>query len=222
MTNAGDGGGIDPNPNDPGTSGQRSVFHGTHVAGTIGAASNNGQGVAGVGWNVRLMPLRVCGTLGCSVFDQIEAMRYAAGLSNSSGRVANPRADIINMSLGGPGFSVAAQNAVNAVRAAGVIVVAAAGNDASSQALYPASYNGVVSVSAVGPNRSITSYSSFGSAIDVAAPGGNLTSDLNGDGYGDGVLSPHADDSSGRLEYEYLFLEGTSMAAPHVAGPSPP
>jgi serine protease len=218
LVNAGDGDGIDPNPNDPGVGGQRNVFHGTHVAGTIGAASNNGFGVAGVAWNVRLMPLRVCGTLGCSVFDQIEAMRYAAGLSNSSGSVASPRADIINMSLGGPGFSDAAQNAVNAVRAAGVIVIAAAGNDAGSQLLYPASYNGVVSVSAVGPNQAITSYSSFGTAIDVAAPGGNLSIDLNGDGYGDGVLSPHADDSSGRLEYEYLFLEGTSMAAPHVAG----
>ncbi|MFW2405168.1 MAG: S8 family serine peptidase [Gammaproteobacteria bacterium] len=218
LVNAGDGDGIDPNPADPGTSGQSSVFHGTHVAGTIGAASNNGTGVAGVAWNVRLMPLRVCGTLGCSVFDQIEAMRYAAGLSNSSGSVASPRADIINMSLGGPGFSFAAQTAINAVRGAGVIIIAAAGNDASNELLYPASYNGVVSVSAVGPNQAITSYSSFGTAIDVAAPGGNLATDLNGDGYGDGVLSPHADDSSGQLDYEYLFLEGTSMAAPHVAG----
>jgi len=216
--NAADGNGIDADPNDPGNGGQTSIFHGTHVAGTIGAASDNNVGVAGVAWNVRLMPLRVCGTLGCSVFDQIEAMRYAAGLSNSSGTVANPPADVINLSLGGPGFSVAGQAAVDAVRAAGVIVVAAAGNEATSEPLYPASHAGVVSVSAVGPNRVRAPYSSFGTAIDVAAPGGNLGTDLNGDGYADGVLSPHANDSSGPLDYEYLFLAGTSMAAPHVAG----
>lgn len=217
-TNAGDGDGIDADPNDPGQGGQRSIFHGTHVAGTIGAAGNNGAGVTGVAWNTRLMPLRVCGELGCSVFDQIEAMRFAAGLSNSSGVVANPRADVINLSLGGPGFSAAAQTAVNAVRAAGVVIVAAAGNEATSQPLYPASYSGVVSVSAVGANRLRAPYSNFGAAIDVAAPGGNLATDINGDGYADGVLSPHADDSFGLLGFEYLFLAGTSMAAPHVAG----
>ena len=216
--NAADGGGIDADPNDPGDAGVRSIFHGTHVAGTIGAATNNGAGVAGVAWNVGLLPLRVCGVEGCSLFDQIEAMRYAAGLANSSGSVANPRADIINLSLGGPGFSSAGQAAVNEVRAAGVIVIAAAGNDANSVPLYPAAYNGVVSVSAVGPDRDRAPYSSFGTMVDIAAPGGNLATDINGDGYADGVLSPHADDSSGSPQFEYLFLAGTSMAAPHVAG----
>ena len=217
-TNAADGGGIDADPNDPGDAGLRSIFHGTHVAGTIGATTNNGAGVAGVAWNVGLLPLRVCGIEGCSLFDQIEAMRYAAGLANSSGSVANPRADIINLSLGGPGFSAAGQAAVDAVRAAGVIVIAAAGNDADSVPLYPASYDGVVSVSAVGPDRDRAPYSSFGTMVDIAAPGGNLATDVNGDGYADGVLSPHADDSSGAPQFEYLFLAGTSMAAPHVAG----
>ncbi len=145
-------------------------------------------------------------------------MRFAAGLRNSSGIVANPPADVINLSLGGPGFSTAAQTAVNAVRAAGVVVIAAAGNEATSRLLYPASYSGVVSVSAVGANRLRAPYSNFGMAIDVAAPGGNLATDINGDGYADGVLSPHADDSFGTLDFEYLFLAGTSMAAPHVAG----
>ncbi len=217
-TNAGDGDGIDADPNDPGQGGQRSIFHGTHVAGTIGAAGNNGIGVTGVAWNTRLMPLRVCGELGCSVFDQIEAMRFAAGLSNSSGIVANPPVDVINLSLGGPGFSAAAQTAVNAVRAAGVVVIAAAGNEATSRLVYPASYSGVLSVSAVGANRLRAPYSNFGAAIDLAAPGGNLATDINGDGYADGVLSPHADDSFGTPDFEYLFLAGTSMAAPHVAG----
>jgi serine protease len=216
--NAGDGNGIDADPRDPGDGGPSSIFHGTHVAGTIGAASNNVLGVAGVGWNLRLLPLRVCGVFGCAVFDQIEAMRYAAGLPNSSGTVASPPADVINLSLGGPGFSAASQAIVDAVRAAGVIVVAAAGNEASSQPVYPASLAGVVSVSAVGPDRARAPYSSFGANVDVAAPGGNLATDLNGDGFADGVLSLHADDSSGALQYEYLFLQGTSMAAPHVAG----
>lgn len=218
IVNAGDGNGIDADPEDPGQGGQRSVFHGTHVAGTIGAAGNNGLGVTGVAWDTRLLPLRVCGEFGCSVFDQIEAMRFAAGLSNSSGTVANPRADIINLSIGGPGFSSAAQATVTAVRAAGVVVIAAAGNEATSELLYPASYNGVVSVSAVGPDRLRAPYSSFGATVDVAAPGGNLGTDINGDGFADGVLSPHADDSQGPLDFEYLFLAGTSMAAPHVSG----
>ena len=216
--NAADATGIDPDPTDPGSGGAGSIFHGTHVAGTVGATTNNNAGVAGVAWNVRLMPLRVCGVFGCAVADQIEAMRYAAGLGNASGLTANPPADIINLSLGGPGFSSAEQAAVSAVRAAGLVVVAAAGNESSSQLSYPASYDGVISVSAVGPRRTRAPYSSFGAFVDIAAPGGDNSTDVNGDGFADGVLSTHANDASGPLEYEFRFLSGTSMAAPHVAG----
>ena len=216
--NAADSNGIDPDPTDPGSGDTGGIFHGTHVAGTVGANTHNNAGVAGVAWNVRLMPLRVCGVFGCAAADVIEAMHYAAGLSNVSGSTANPPVDIINLSLGGPGFSIAEQTAISAVRAEGVVVVAAAGNESSSQLSYPASYDGVISVSAVGPGRTRAPYSSFGDFVDIAAPGGDNRTDVNGDGFADGVLSTHANDASGPLEYEYLFLSGTSMAAPHVAG----
>lgn len=217
--NALDGNGIDPDPNDPGDGGvgQRSSFHGTHVAGTIGARSNNSIGVAGVAWDTKLMPLRVCGLFGCSNYDVAQAVRYAAGLSNDSGLVANPPVDVINLSLGGVGFSQVGQDTVTAAHQAGVVIVASAGNEASSQLFYPASYDKVISVSAVGPARTRAPYSSFGVAVDIAAPGGDATLDLNGDGYIDGVLSTLADDS-GSFEWVYAFYQGTSMASPHVAG----
>ncbi len=216
---AADGDGIDPDPADPGDGGgvAPSSFHGSHVAGTIGAASNNGTGVAGVGWNVRLMPLRACGLEGCALFDIMQAARYAAGLPNDSGQVPAAAADIINLSLGGPFFSQAAADLYAQLRQAGILIVASAGNDASSTPNYPAAHQGVISVSAVGIDRVLASYSSFGNTVDIAAPGGD-GGDLNGDGYPDWVLSTGADDSSGAIQMTYTFLAGTSMASPHVAG----
>lgn len=215
-----DGNGPDNNPEDEGdaeTPGGGSSFHGTHVAGTVSAASNDGIGVAGVAWNARIMPLRVLGVGGGTSFDITQAVLYAAGLANSSGTLPAQRADIINLSLGGGGSSQAEQNIYNQARAAGVIIVAAAGNEATATPSYPASYNGVVSVSAVSINRTLASYSNFGASIDIAAPGGDA-GDANGDGYVDRVLSTSADDTSGQVEYNYQFHNGTSMAAPHVAG----
>ncbi len=214
---AGDGDGIDPDPNDPGD-GPPSSFHGTHVAGTVAAASNNNIGVAGVAWNARLMPLRVLGIDGGTSYDVGQAVRYAAGLANDSGTVPAQRADVMNLSLGGGGFSQASQDAFTAARNAGVVIVASAGNDASSQLFYPASYDGVISVSAVDIERRLAPYSNFGSAIDVAAPGGDTSTDLNADGFGDGVLSTGGSDSSGSLTFSYPFFSGTSMSSPHVAG----
>ena len=219
--NARDGDGIDPDPFDVGDlgAGGASSFHGTHVAGTIGAASNNGIGVAGVDWTAKIMPLRVLGVRGGADYDIAQAIRFSAGLSNDSGTVPARRADIVNMSLGGPGTSPVMREAVQAARAAGVIVVVAAGNDnANADGYVPAAFPEVVCVSAVDQQVAKAPYSNFGAAVDVAAPGGDTSADRDGNGYADGVLSTLADDSGGGYRPIYKFYQGTSMAAPHVAG----
>ena len=215
-----DGDGIDPNPDDPGDGGSfaSSSFHGSHVAGTVAAETDNAIGVAGVAGDARILPLRVCGFLGCSSFDIIEAVRYAAGLPNSSGTTINPPVDVINLSLGGGSPSAAEQAAFDAARAAGVVTVAAAGNESTTAPSYPATYQNVISVSAIAIDSSLASYSNRGSTIDVAAPGGDFGPDTNGDGFVDFVLSTAADDSSGLIDFAYVFFAGTSMASPHVAG----
>lgn len=219
IDNALDLDGIDANPNDPGDQGpQGSSFHGTHVSGTVAARTNNGVGVAGVAFDVRVMPLRVLGKLGGSEYDVQQAIRYASALPNDSGKVPAKRVDVINMSFGGPGFSQASQDLINTARNAGVIFVAAAGNDGNNTPLYPASYSGVISVSAVDSAGNVTSYSSFGSLVDVAAPGGDISADRNGDGVGDGVLSTGASDRTGVIQIGFPNFQGTSMASPHIAG----
>lgn len=212
--------GIDSNPEDPGDSTKlgASSWHGTHVAGTIAAESNNGIGVAGVSWGAKIMPLRVLGQFGGNTYDIMQAMNYAAGLDNDSGTKPAQPADIINLSLGGGGFSQQEADLFEKIYKQGIIIVAAAGNDNSNVASYPASYNGVISVSAMDFNKQRAPYSNFGPKIDIAAPGGSLTRDINQDGYGDGVLSTFADDNSGTPKPSYVFLQGTSMATPHVAG----
>jgi len=219
-TRARDGDGIDPNPDDPGDgalAGQGS-FHGTHVAGTVSATADNGIGGSGVAPGVRIMPLRVLGGGGGTSYDVLQAVRYAAGLANASGSVPPAPVDVINLSLGGGGFSNAEQEAYSAARAAGVIVVAAAGNESTTLPSYPASYEGVVSVSATDLRRGLAPYSNSGIWIDVAAPGGDSGVDADGDGRGDGVLSTHAIASGGHRTATYQYLQGTSMATPHVAG----
>lgn len=218
MSNDGDG--IDPDPDDPGDGAQLSTssWHGTHVAGTVAARSNNGSGAAGVSWGARIMPIRVLGVGGGTSFDVIQGIRFAAGLPNDSGTLPPAKADIINLSLGSSGSSQAEQEEFNAVRQAGVIIVAAAGNEASPIPSFPASYQGVISVSATRFNGDSAPYSNFGPLIDIAAPGGDMRFDANQDGYPDGVLSALVDDSSGSKEPALAFYEGTSMASPHVAG----
>ena len=218
--------GIDANPDDSGDGDGvvGSSFHGTHVAGTVAAAtafSAGGSGIAGVAPGARIMPIRVLGKLGGSSYDIMQGVRYAAGLSNDSGITLNAaqRADVINLSLGRVGgYSQAEQDLYTAVRSAGVIVVAAAGNENSSDASYPAAYAGVISVAAVDISKQRAFYSNFGSTIDVAAPGGNSGQDLDGDGFGDGVLSTLGDDSGAGVNFIYDVYNGTSMAAPHMAG----
>jgi serine protease len=147
--------------------------------------------------------------------DIAQAIRFAAGLPNSSGALPAVPAQIINMSLSGPGFSATLQNAILAARQQGLLVVAAAGNENSSVVQSPASLEGVISVAAVDRSANKAPYSNFGGGIDVAAPGGDLSADLDGDGLPDGILSTLGDDQGNFL---YRRYQGTSMATPHMAG----
>ncbi|UZE95375.1 S8 family peptidase [Alkalimarinus alittae] len=198
--------GIDNNPEDEGGS-----FHGSHVAGTI-AAVNNSVGGVGVAYEADIMPLRVLGTDGSgNDADIAQAILYAAGLDNDSNTKPAKRAGVINLSLGGPGFSNSLKSAVDAAFNQGIILVAAAGNENSSAPFYPAAFSNVVSVSAVGQTKERAPYSNFGDTITVAAPGGDMSQDANGDGNADGVLSTIN-------ASVYAWYQGTSMAAPHVSG----
>ena len=213
---AADGDGIDPDPEETAnpTEPEPVAFHGTHVAGTVAARGNNGIGVAGVAYSSRLMPLRALGATSGTSYDVAQAVRYAAGLPNDSGQLPARPADIINLSLGGEGFSQVAQDLYQEVRDAGILLVASAGNEGTDTPSYPAAYDGVIAVAAVDAQREAAGYSNFGPHIDIAAPGGDTSADLTGDGFPDGVLST----GRGGEDFAYTFLQGTSMAAPHVSG----
>src|SRR5690606_13816325 len=123
---AADGDGPDSNPDDPGDGRSQgdSSFHGTHCAGTVAASTNNGVGAAGVAPNAKVMPVRVLGRGGGTLEDIRQGVLYAAGIENSTGQLPSQKADIISMSLGGPGVSDAMTAAVAAANAEGVIVIA--------------------------------------------------------------------------------------------------
>ena len=237
-----DGDGRDTDPNDPGDlcdptkPGATDSFHGTHVAGTIGAAAtNNGSGVAGGAWNVRIVPVRALGKCGGRLSDINDAIRWAAGLvpaevsdeNNVWTEVWNDNpADIINLSIGLLGTCPASlQDAIDSVTEAGVIVVSAAGNARMSTSFYaPAGCRNVVTVAASDARGQIAPYSNFGPEVMVLAPGGDLTRDDNGDGKPDGVLSTKAASNcydpvtgEGVENCYYAYEQGTSMAAPHVS-----
>lgn len=222
--NAGDGDGMDADPTDPGDGENGdSTFHGTHVAGTVAAAFNNAIGVAGVGGRTRIMPVRVLGRQGGWDSDIAKAIRWAAGIdvTNEAGNTipgADPPADIINMSFGGQGTTKVLTEAIEDAHAAGAVLLSSAGNSADTTVYYPAAYDVVVSVNAVDAQAQLTLYSTYGPTIDVAAPGGNVYSDIQPDGYGDGILSTAGSDADGTIRAGYSFANGTSMAAPHVAG----
>jgi serine protease len=227
-----DGNGRDSDATDVGDGGICSGYnypnswHGTHVAGTVGASSNNGVGVAGVNWNARILPVRVLGKCGGSTADIIDAIRWSAGLS-VSGVPANVNpAKVINMSLGGSlstgqtcaTHDVATQNAINAVTALGANVVVAAGNSNKDTKTYtPASCNNTVTVASLNRANARAYYSNYGPDVDIAAPGGDTQTDTNGNGVkDDGVLSTLLNSTGS--SYTYQYYQGTSMAAPHVAG----
>jgi len=211
----------------PFTAAQQPVFHGTHVAGTVGAATYDGVGGAGTAPMALILPVRVFGPGGrASSLDIIQAMRYSAALSNRSGVVPARRADVINMSLGGSGACGADfATAIADVRAAGTIVVVAAGNEArnasgtTAPVGSPANCAGAIAVSATDARRGIANYSNTGATIRVAAPGGDTSVSTTGNGAPDGVYSAVATfDAAGRRQPAIGPMQGTSMATPHVAG----
>jgi len=217
--NAGDGNGRDADPTDRGGDepGGGSSWHGSHVAGTIGAATDNASGVAGVTWVTRIMPVRVLGRQGGSTFDIVAAMNWATG-GTVTGLPANPTpAKVVNMSLGGTAPPQQTyQDVINPRVAAGAIFVIAAGNENSNAAeSTPCNQQSVICVGSTNFAGRRSSFSNFGTPVDVMAAGGEMREDLNGDGYPDGVLSTALDDNN---QAAYVFNQGTSMATPHVAG----
>jgi serine protease len=215
--------GIDPNPNDPGDQFPGgSSFHGTHVAGIIAALSNNNEGIAGVGWQTKIMPIRVLGKGGAGYdYDIEQGIRFAVGLPNDSGIIPNKHADIINLSLGGGLFSSSLQQLMTEVHHLGIFIVASSGNANIDIPMFPASLEGVISVGALDMNKQRAFYSNYGRDLDIMAPGGDSSEDLDGNGMPDGILSTIGDDrNSGPLGLEFAYRpeSGTSMAAPHVAG----
>ncbi len=180
--------------------------HGTHVAGTIAQSTKNSVGVAGVAYDCSIMAVKVLDAGGSGWYAWIaDGIRYAA----------DNGAKVINMSLGGPSPSITLENAVEYAHDLGVTIVCSSGNDSASTVGYPAAYDAYcIAVGATRYDEAVAYYSNGGSALDLTAPGGDVTIDQNGDGYGDGVLQETFDGSG----WAYWFYQGTSMASPHVAG----
>jgi serine protease len=237
--NPNDGDGRDPDASDAGDwvsafecitgppVSQNSSWHGTHVSGTIGAATNNGVGVAGVNWVSRIVPVRVLAKCGGSTSDIADAIEWASG-GAVSGVPANPHpARVLNMSLGGHRNNQMCDNAVqiavtNAI-GRGSVVVVAAGNDAEDASFAsPANCSGVITVAAIGRTGQRASYSNYdeddnpasGIQVEIAAPGGSAA---------DGQATILSTLNSGTTTFDpagfnYVQYQGTSMATPHVAG----
>ncbi|UCH58580.1 MAG: S8 family serine peptidase, partial [Anaerolineales bacterium] len=226
VSNDGDGRDSDPtDPGDwiatndcyPGSGAYNSSWHGTHVAGTIGAATDNNLGVAGINWNSMILPVRVLGKCGGYLSDIAEGMRWAAGLT-VFGVPDNPNpAKVLNLSLGGTGACDSTyQNAINDIVAAGSTVVVAAGNSNTDAVNFrPANCNQVITVAATDRVGDKAYYSNFGAVVEISAPGGDTkTAPIPTNG----VLSTLNTGTQGPAAESYAFYQGTSMAAPHVAG----
>jgi serine protease len=225
-TGSNDGNARDGDASDPGdyaTYGQCGTFsrshnsswHGTHVAGTVAAVTNNGSGVSGVAYRAKVLPVRVLGACGGYTSDIADGIIWASG-GSVSGAPANPNpARVINLSLGGGGAcDSTSQNAVNLARSRGTVVVVAAGNsNTNASGFSPASCSGVITVAATNRNGGRASYSNYGALVAVAAPGGDTAS-----GAANGILSTLNSGTRGPGSDSYAYYQGTSMAAPHVAG----
>jgi len=163
--------------------------HGTHVAGIAAATTNNGIGVAGLGYASSIMNVKVMGDTGSGTYSWI-----ASGIIWA----ADNGAEVINMSLGGSSASSTLEDAINYAWSKGVVVVAAAGNYGNTAPLYPAYYTNCIAVAATDSLDRLAGWSNYGDWVDVAAPGVGIYATLKNNGYG--------------------YKSGTSMAAPHVAG----
>ncbi|HVY84729.1 MAG TPA: S8 family serine peptidase [Caulobacterales bacterium] len=233
---SGDGDGVDADAQDAGDTCDGATapsFHGTHVAGIVGAAvTNNRIGVAGGAWEVTVIPVRALGRCGGALADIAAGVNWAAGVSpvyaqNGAELLNSAPADIINLS-----FSMQApcpaslQSAIDAASARGALIVAAAGDKADQARLYaPANCQNVIVVGAGDARGDLAFYSNFGPELDLVAPGGDMFADADHDGRPDGILSTRATDvgcydpisQSSTPHCSYSFLQGASMAAPHVS-----
>jgi len=221
-----DGDGRDSDASDPGDwaaagdcgvgqPASNSSWHGTHVAGTVAAVTDNSQGVAGVAYGAQVVPIRVLGKCGGFTSDIADGIIWASGGSVPGAPTNNNPAQVINMSLGGGGAcGSTTQNAINTARANGTVVVVAAGNsNADASGFTPASCSGVINVAANDRQGNRASYSNFGNSIDVTAPGGETNPTA-----ANGIASTLNSGTQTPLAENYVYFQGTSMAAPHVAG----
>lgn len=212
-----DGDGRDADPSDPGDWEEPPAFpefvgsswHGTHVAGTVAAVTNNAGGLAGTAFNARVMPVRVLGTGGGSFIDILEAITWASGGSVPGVPDLAPGdvADVLNLSLGGfaPCYGII-QDAVDGAVARGSTVVVSAGNSNFDASYFvPANCGNVITVASSDNTGARSGFSNYGSSIEITAPGSMIASTLN-----NGVTVPGAPN--------YVYYSGTSMAAPHVSG----
>jgi serine protease len=189
------------------------TFHGSHVAGTIGAVkTNNGDGLSGVNWAVGVQPVRVLNNFGSgSLYAIIEGIRWAAGLPVDDAGPNTTPARVINLSLGGQfrcSEAPALQDAINEAVAQGAVVVAAAGNSAmDAREFSPAGCDNVLTVAGAGPEGNLAYYSNFGDTVEILAPGGEVFDSPQDEGRG--ILST--------VLGGYAYFQGTSMAAPHVS-----
>lgn len=223
---ANDGNGRDADPSDPGDwsaanecaagdPGSNSSWHGTHVAGTIAAKTNNALGIAGIAYNAKIQPLRVLGKCGGYTSDIADAITWSSG-GTVSGVPANATpAKVLNLSLGGGGAcGTTSQTAINGARSRGASVIVAAGNsNTNASNSTPANCSGVVTVAALDRYGARAYYSNYGNVVALAAPGGDTRSSAS-----NGILSTLNAGTSTPGADNYAYYQGTSMATPHVAG----
>jgi subtilisin family serine protease len=215
LSTANDGNGLDSDPSDPGDScdGYPSSWHGTHVAGIIGAEAGNDEGIVGLNWVSPIQPVRVLGVCGGYTSDVADGIRWAAG-GTVAGVPNNPTpARVINLSLGGWGpCSTAERSAIDYAVGRGALVVVAAGNEEDDAANYsPANCPDVIVVAATNQDGKKSWYSNYGEIVTVAAPGGDDEVDSE-------ILSTLNDGLDSPGDPTYRAYQGTSMATPHVAG----